>query len=95
MDRWALILELLVLVLLLISVIGVFQVWMNVWGVILIGVILGGIVIPLLLHWRPTLLGTSSTPIAAILVLIGGFLLRAAIVMSSESIGEVTTWLTR
>jgi formate-dependent nitrite reductase membrane component NrfD len=96
MDSWLLLLELVVLALMLITLGAVFQVWMSVWGVVLaVGVVLLGILVPLLLHWRPDLLGHMSTPIAAALVLVGGFLLRTAVVWVSEEIGEVTAWLLR
>jgi formate-dependent nitrite reductase membrane component NrfD len=95
MDSWALFFELVVLVLFLMSLGVVVQVFLSVWGVLLLAVVLVGIIVPLLLHWKPTLLGTMSSPLAAALVLVGGFILRAAIILSSESIEGATAWLTR
>ncbi len=93
MDLWTLWLELFVLALFLLSLGSVVQVWWSVWGLLLLVVVLGGILLPVLLHGRPALLGNLSTPLAAILVLVGGFLLRAVIVLSSESIEGATAWL--
>ncbi|HBY94521.1 MAG: polysulfide reductase NrfD [Ardenticatenaceae bacterium] len=96
MDRWALVLELLVLIVAVISLGAVAQAWFNVWGLTLVlGVVVVGILVPLVLEWRSDLLGNLTVPAAAVLVLIGGFLLRMVIVMSSEGIREVTTWLIR
>ncbi|MGH2544155.1 MAG: NrfD/PsrC family molybdoenzyme membrane anchor subunit, partial [Ardenticatenaceae bacterium] len=96
MDKWALLFELLVLLAVVISLGAVAQAWLSVWGILLlVGVVLVGNLLPLALHWRPGLLGGMSTPAAAVLVLIGGFILRAVIVLSSEGLEEVTAWLLR
>jgi hypothetical protein len=50
--------------------------------------VLAGILVPLLLH-RRHFLGSLSIPGASILVLIGGFILRAVVVLSSEAINRV------
>ena len=44
--------------------------------------------LPLLLHHR-RILGRLSVPLASVLVLIGGFVLRAVVVLSSEGIARV------
>lgn len=88
LDDWVMVLELLVLVALVVSLGAVAQAFLNVWGLLLLGVALLGIVLPLLLHWRH-LLGGLSVPAAAVLVLVGGFVLRAVVVLSSEAIGMV------
>jgi len=62
------------------------RVWLNSWGALLVGVVLAGILLPLALHWRPRLLGRLSIPARAVLVLIGGFLLRVVIVLSAEGV---------
>ncbi len=96
LDSWALILELVVLIAVVISLGSVAGVWMSAWGVLLlVGVVLVGIALPLLLHWRSHLLGNLTTPAAALLVLVGGFILRSVIILSSEHVGEVTAWLIR
>jgi protein NrfD len=89
LDDWIMGLELLVLAALIVSLGAVAQAFMNVWGLLLlVGVVLLGIVLPLALHWRH-LLGHLSVPAASVLVLVGGFILRAVIVLASESIGPV------
>jgi formate-dependent nitrite reductase membrane component NrfD len=88
-DDWVMVLELLVLVVLVISLGAVATAWLNAWGVLLVvGVVLAGILVPLLLH-RRHFLGSLSIPGASILVLIGGFILRAVVVLSSEAINRV------
>ena len=88
MDAYSSVLELVVLAVLAISLGSVVEeVWGNGWGVLLvIGVVLTGILIPLVLHVRPRLLGRLSVPSAAVLVLIGGFVLRMVVVMASEGV---------
>jgi formate-dependent nitrite reductase membrane component NrfD len=87
MDSGTLVLELVVLIILAISLGPLLRLWLNAWGVLLIvGVVLAGILLPLLLHWRPRLLGSLSWPAAAVCVLVGGFLLRVVMVLSSEGV---------
>ena len=87
MDRGVLLLELLVLIVLAISLGPVLRVWTNVWGLLLVlGVGLAGIILPLFLEWRPRLLGRLSLPTGAVLVLLGGFLLRVVVILSSEGV---------
>jgi formate-dependent nitrite reductase membrane component NrfD len=67
----------------LISLGGAVRVLLNVWGVVLLlGVILAGMVLPLVLQRRPS----HSAVLSAALVLAGGFLLRMVITFSSEQI---------
>ncbi len=88
LDSWIMGLELLVLVALTASLGAVASVWLSAWGALLaVGVVLLGILVPLLLHWRPRLLGGLSLPAASALVLVGGFLLRVVVVLSSEAAG--------
>ena len=88
MDAYSTILELIVLAALAISLGSILDdIWGNGWGVLLVvGVVLVGLLIPLLLHWRPRLLGRLSVPSAAVLVLVGAFVLRTVVVLSSETI---------
>jgi len=88
MDAWTSVIELAVLVVLALSLGSVArEVWGNGWGVLLVvGVALIGLLIPLLLHWRPRLLGNLSVPSAAVLVIVGSFLLRTVIVLSSQAV---------
>jgi protein NrfD len=86
LDRAALVLEFLVLIALVISLGSVARVWLSGWGGLLVGVVLAGIFVPLALHSRPHLLGRLSLPAGAALALVGGFLLRMAIVLSAEGV---------
>ena len=76
-------LELIALIALVITLGPVAQIFLSVWGVLLAAIVLLGIIIPLALHWRP-LIGSVSLPAATVLVLLGGFVLRAVIVFASE-----------
>jgi formate-dependent nitrite reductase membrane component NrfD len=86
-DVWVLVLELVTLVALVVSLGPVATVWLSGWGALLgVGVFLIGILIPLALHARPRTLGGLSLPTAAVLTLIGGFVLRVVIVMSAQAV---------
>jgi formate-dependent nitrite reductase membrane component NrfD len=75
------------LIAVMVSLGPVLQAWLNAWGLLLlIGVIIVGLLLPLMLSWRPGLLRESNMTTAAVLVLIGGFLLRVVVVLSSESV---------
>ncbi len=52
--------------------------------ILLLGVMFVGILTPLALHARPSLLGGASPLVSAALVLCGGFALRAVIVLSAQ-----------
>jgi protein NrfD len=84
-DDWVMLLELVALVAVVVSLGAVATAWMNVWGLLLVGVVLAGILLPILLHHRH-LLGRLSIPVASLLVLAGGLILRAVVVLSSEAI---------
>jgi protein NrfD len=88
MDAWTSLIELAVLIVLALSLGSVArEVWGNGWGVLLVvGVAVVGLLLPLLLHWRPRLLGNLSVPSAAVLVIVGSFLLRTVIVLSSQAV---------
>ena len=86
-DTAVLVLELVALVALVASLGSLARVWLNQWGALLaLGVIGIGIVVPLVLHARAHAPTAVATKAAALLVLVGGFLLRVVIVLSSESI---------
>jgi len=86
-DRRALMLELLVLILFLVSLGSVARVFLGWWGlVLLLGVIGIGILTPLLLERRTGRLAPSHLVRSASLVLLGGFLLRVVVLLSSEGI---------
>lgn len=87
LDSGTLVLELAVVIALLVSLGSVARVWLSAWGALLmIGVILAGILLPLVLHVRPRLLGHLSTPVSAVFVLLGGFLLRVVVVLSAQRV---------
>jgi protein NrfD len=98
-DAMSLVLELLALVALVISLGSMARAWLNAWGALLVlGVVGLGIVVPLLLHVaerrRPIATTTRrrafdrsfAAPLAAVLVLLGGFLFRVLIVLSAQGI---------
>jgi formate-dependent nitrite reductase membrane component NrfD len=87
-DRWAMLLELALLIAFVASLGGLAAAFISsLYGILLlVGTLLAGVLIPLLLYWRPRLLGASSTMIAALLALAGGFILRYAIVMAGQHV---------
>jgi protein NrfD len=86
LEPWVLLLELVVLIALVASLGAVARVWLSAWGAFLLAVVIVGIVVPLALYWRLVPAGRLATPIAATLVLVGGFLLRVVLVLASESV---------
>ena len=86
-DDWMIVLELLVLAAVLVSLGPVRQAWLNAWGALLvIGVVILGLIVPLAVSFRARRTGTVHGTMPAVLVLIGGLLLRIVIVLSSESV---------
>jgi formate-dependent nitrite reductase membrane component NrfD len=86
MDAWVLVLELIVIAAVIVSLGPVLTAWLNVWGVLLVaGVIVPGVIVPLLHAWRPARF-KASVVTSMVLILIGGFLLRVVVIFSSETI---------
>jgi len=87
-DSIVLALELLAIVALVLSLGSMARAWLNVWGALLaVGVVGLGIVVPLVLHARARPVERDlTTPVAAVLVLLGGFLFRVVIVLSAQGI---------
>jgi len=83
-DTWAVGLELVVLIAVMISLGPVFRALLNAWGVLLLVVVVVGMLIPLTLYRRAQSLGDRNASIAAALVLLGGFVLRLVIVFAAE-----------
>jgi protein NrfD len=82
-DNVALALEFLAIVCFLISLGGAARALLNAWGVVLVlGVIVAGILVPLLIQRRPR----HGVVLPAALVLAGGFMLRMVVMLSSEQI---------
>jgi formate-dependent nitrite reductase membrane component NrfD len=90
-DTALLVLELLAIIALVISLGSIARAWLNAWGaLLLVGVIVLGIIVPLILHLRPPrgmFRRDLATPAAAVLVLIGGFILRVVVVLSAQGAG--------
>lgn len=85
-DRWMLVLELVVLVALVASLGVVARAWLSVWGgVLAIGVVGLGILVPLALSVRARG-AVGHGALASLLVLAGGFLLRVVVILSSEGL---------
>jgi formate-dependent nitrite reductase membrane component NrfD len=88
-DMRALVVELLILVLFVAWLWPIRRVWLSIWGLLLlVGVIWAGILWPLALHRRPRTAGAFRNP--AVMVLIGGFMLRVVILLSSNGIQHET-----
>jgi protein NrfD len=86
MDEWMIALELVILVATIVSLGPVARAWLNAWGLLLVvGVIVPGLLLPLLIAWRPARFREWSAAMPA-LVLAGAFLLRVVIVFSAESV---------
>src|SRR6185436_3714551 len=81
------ILELVAIVAMVISLGPVARVWATGWGALLALVIALGVVVPLVAAARPRLFGPRTATAAASMVVLAGLLLRATVVLSSESIG--------
>jgi formate-dependent nitrite reductase membrane component NrfD len=91
-DAAVLAVELVALVALLASLGSLLRAWLDAWGALLfVGVILLGIVLPLLLQWRSSLPRPGARPaIAAVLILVGGFIFRMVVILSVDGIGRPT-----
>jgi protein NrfD len=87
-DAIVLVIELIALVALIASLGSMARAWLNAWGALLfVGVVVLGILIPLVLHLRGRPVGGDlATPVAAALVLVGGFIFRVVIVLSAQGI---------
>jgi formate-dependent nitrite reductase membrane component NrfD len=83
LDSWVIVVELIVLIAVIVSLGPVFRAWVNAWGLLLFfGVIVVGMLIPLALYWRHH----RNVTTAAMLVLIGGFILRLVVVFSAQGV---------
>jgi formate-dependent nitrite reductase membrane component NrfD len=85
-DRWVIALELLVLLALVVSLGPVARAWVNAWGFLLVIVVILGNIVPLVLSWRARHVQERYVAATAVLVLLGGLLLRFVIVFSSEAV---------
>jgi formate-dependent nitrite reductase membrane component NrfD len=87
MEGYSSVLELIVMAIIAATIWSVVRAVLGgTWGAILLfGVIFLGILVPLVFYFRPRALGAATIPVAALLVLIGSFLLRTVIILSSEA----------
>jgi formate-dependent nitrite reductase membrane component NrfD len=86
-DNWVMLVELVALVAFVLSLGALARLWLSSWGLALVlGVLVVGILLPLLLHRRPRLLGASTTTASALLALLGGFVLRAVVVFAGQAV---------
>lgn len=91
-DNVTLVLELLAIAAFLVSLGNASIALYNAWGVLLVlGVIVAGIIVPFFIQRRPR----HGVVLPAVLVLVGGFLLRTVILLSSEQIHVVGTQVVR
>jgi protein NrfD len=86
MDAWVIVLEFLVLAAVIASLGAVARAWLNVWGLVLVAGVVVGTLLPLLLHRRRDSLAPRTMAIAAVLVLIGGLVLRVVIVFTPGAV---------
>jgi formate-dependent nitrite reductase membrane component NrfD len=87
LDRWMLLVELVALVGLVASLGVVARAWLNAWGgLLVVGVVGAGIVVPLVLHGRGRGRAMPHGALAALLVILGGFLLRVVVILSAEGV---------
>lgn len=85
-DTQALVVELVLLIVFIVSLGAVAKVWLGFWGlVLLVGVVWAGILWPLRLHFKPAAAGRGFRN-PALMVLLGGLLLRVAVLLASNSI---------
>lgn len=85
-DDWMILLELVVLAAVVVSLGPVARAWLNGWGIALAAIVVFGNMLPLFLAWRARQRHEMKAATAAILVLLGGLLLRFVIVFSAESV---------
>jgi formate-dependent nitrite reductase membrane component NrfD len=94
-DKRVLVLELVVLIAFLISLGSVARVFLSVWGaLLLVGVVGVGILVPLIMDRKQRTHGTRQLVRSAALVLVGGFLLRVVVLLSSEQIQVIGSGVT-
>lgn len=87
-DNWAMVLELVLIAIFLVLLGRLALPFLRTgYGLVfVVGTIGLGILLPLLLHWRPRLLGRATPLLAAVLALAGGYALRYAIVYVGQEI---------
>jgi len=87
MEGWAIVMEFVALIALIVSLGPVLRAWLNVWGVLLVIVVVLGMITPLVLSWRGAdRVRLSVETVSAVCVLLAGLLLRVVIVFSSGAV---------
>ena len=86
LDDWVITLELLAVIAVIMSLGPVLRAWLNAWGLLLLVAIVLGMIAPLVLSWRARQFRHLHWATPAVLVLLGGFLLRVVIVFSAQSV---------
>jgi protein NrfD len=95
LDHKVVILELVVLIVFLISLGSVARVFLDWWGLLLlVGVVGVGLLAPLYLHPKPGAENLEACIRIAVLVLVGGFLLRMTVLLSSNDIHVIGSGVT-
>lgn len=87
-DRYAMILEVVLIVIFLLSLGAALPVFLATpYGImLLVGTLVLGVLFPLFLSYRTRGAVGNETPVIAVLVLVGGFILRWAIVMGGQAL---------
>jgi formate-dependent nitrite reductase membrane component NrfD len=87
LEIWLVVLEIVAIIAMVVTLGPVAREWMGAWGLVLVvGVVLLGLLVPLFLHFRPTLAGAQNVVIASVLAVAGSLLLRFVVIYSSEAI---------
>jgi protein NrfD len=85
MDVWVSILEIVAIIALFITLGPVARVFLSGWGALLgFALVLLGLLVSLVLHYRPRLLGASSLAVACAAAVASGLLLRVVIIFSAQ-----------
>jgi len=85
MDAWVSILEIAAIITLLVTLGPVARILMSGWGVLLgFGLVLLGLLMPMILHYRPRLLGANTLSVAFAAAIASGLLLRVVIIFSAQ-----------
>jgi formate-dependent nitrite reductase membrane component NrfD len=90
-DNYLMLFELITLIVFLVTLgaVGARFIFATPVAILFAIVVILGLLLPLALHWRPTLAGGARTAsvLSGVLVLIGGFVLRWAVLAGAEGIG--------
>jgi formate-dependent nitrite reductase membrane component NrfD len=85
MDAWVSILEIIAIIALLVTLGPVARVFISGWGVLIgLSLVLLGLLVPLLVHYRPRLLGANTLTVACAVAVASGLLLRIVIILSAQ-----------